>query len=85
MRIYTDAPPYQFPFSVADYRARGAADPIRGVAGYKSRAMAFSDGNIAERLNGRIVSWSYFGLLGIPPALGRDFTAADGRAGSPRR
>ena len=39
-------------------------------------------GRAADR--GRIVSWTYFGLLGITPALGRDFTEADGRPGSPR-
>src|SRR5262249_1766508 len=43
-----------------------------------------SDGTVAERLNGRIVSWTYFGLLGIRPAIGRDFTEYDGRPGSPR-
>jgi putative ABC transport system permease protein len=84
VRIYTDAPPYQFPFSVADYQALEAQQTrFERVAGYQSRAMAFSDGNVAERLNGRIVSWSYFGLLGITPSLGRDFTAADSRPGSP--
>jgi MacB-like periplasmic core domain len=45
--------------------------------------MAFSDGTVAERLRGRVVSWTYFGLLGIRPALGRDFTELDGRPGSP--
>ena len=29
------------------------------------------------------MSWSDFGLLGIRPALGRDFSEADGRPGSP--
>jgi putative ABC transport system permease protein len=45
--------------------------------------VAYSDGTTAERLNGRLVSWTYFGLLGISPAIGRDFEGADGRPGSP--
>jgi putative ABC transport system permease protein len=84
VRIYTEAPPFKFPFSVADYQALEAQQTrFERVAGYQSRAMAFSDGRVAERLSGRIVSWTYFGLLGITPALGRDFTEADGRPGSP--
>ena len=46
--------------------------------------MAFSDGTVAERLTGREVSWTYFRLLGITPAIGRDFTEQDGRPGNPR-
>ena len=85
VRIYTDAPPNKFPFSVADYQALEAQQTrFERIAGYQSRALAFSDGKVAERLTGRIVSWTYFGLLGITPALGRDFTEADGRPGSPR-
>ena len=85
VRIYTDAPPNKFRFSVADYQALEAQQTrFERIAGYESRAMAFTDGTMAERLTGRIVSWSYFGLLGIAPASGRDFTESDGRPGSPR-
>lgn len=31
----------------------------------------------AERLRGQVVTWEYFRTLGIHPALGRDFTAAE--------
>ena len=83
-RIYTDAPPNKFPFSVADYLAlRDQQTSFERIAGYSSRAMAFSDGRIAERLQGREVSWTYFDLLGIRPALGRTFAERDGRPGSP--
>ena len=75
VRIYTDSPPHKFPFSVADYRALQAQQTqFAEIAGYTRRALAFSDGGVAERLPGREVSWTYFGLLGIRPALGRDFT-----------
>src|SRR5262252_4285205 len=74
VRIYTDAPPNKFPFCVADYQAlQSQQTRFERIAGYQSRALAFSNGKVAERLTGRIVSWTYFGLLGITPALGRDF------------
>src|SRR5204862_4427730 len=49
---------------------------------YANRSMAFSDGSVAERLRGRIVSATYFALLGIQPAIGRGFEESDGRPGS---
>jgi putative ABC transport system permease protein len=84
VRIYTDAPPNKFPFSVADYLALQAQQTrFEGIAGYTNESMAFSDGNVAELLRGRAVSWTYFDVLGIRPFLGRDFTERDGRPGSP--
>jgi predicted permease len=84
VRIYTDASPNRFPFSVADYLAlRDQQTSFDAVAGYASRSMAFTDGVQAERLQGREVSSTYFDLLGIAPALGRAFGDADSRPGSP--
>lgn len=84
VRVYTDSPPHWFRFSVADYLALQAQQThFEQVAGYADRAMAFSDGAVAERIRGRVVSWTYFGLLGIRPLLGRGFVAQDGRPGSP--
>jgi len=37
-----------------------------------------------ERLDGQRVTWSYFRVLGIPPALGRDFQESDDRLNGPR-
>ena len=45
--------------------------------------MTFSDGDLAELLRARLVSSSFFSLLGIRPVVGRDFTELDGRPGSP--
>jgi nucleotide-binding universal stress UspA family protein len=86
VRIYTDAPPNKFRFSVVDYLALQAEQThFTHVAGYTGRQMAFSDGAVAERINGKEVSWTYFSLLGITPAIGGDFAEADGRPGGPRR
>jgi putative ABC transport system permease protein len=84
VRIYTDAPPNKFRFSVADYLALQAEQThFEQIAGYTDRPLSFSDGNVAERLRGKLVSWTYFGLLGIRPAIGRDFAEGDGRPGGP--
>ncbi len=86
VRIYTDTPPFMFRFSVADYLAlRRAADALRA----DRRIHRARDGLQRRRRSpsgctGRVVSWTYFPLLGITPALGRDFTEEDGRPGSPR-
>src|SRR5688572_14484000 len=83
VRIYTDAPPYRFRLSQADYLALDAQQTtFSTIAGYTERTAAFSDGDRAEQLRGRLVSWSYFDLLGIKPALGRVFTPADGKPAS---
>jgi putative ABC transport system permease protein len=85
VRIYTDAPPYVFRFSQADYLALAAQQTtFSQVAGYTERAAAFSDGQVAEQLRGRVVSWSYFDLLGLGPSLGRGFVATDGQPSSPQ-
>jgi putative ABC transport system permease protein len=84
VRIFTDAPPYRFRFSVADYLALAAQQTtFTRVAAYADRPMTYTDGISAERLRGRQVSWTYFDTLGITPALGRTFTAADGKPGAP--
>jgi len=85
VRIYTDAPPNKFRFSVVDYLALQEQTHFAQVAGYTVRQMAFSDGAVAERINGKEVSWTYFSLLRITPAIGGDFAEADGRPGGPRR
>ena len=84
VRIYTDSPPNRFRFSVADYQALDAQQTtFERIAGLTDREAAFTDGTVAERIRGRVVTWTYFSLLGIRPALGRDFVEADGRPGSP--
>ena len=85
VRIYTDAPPNKFPFSVVDYLAlKEQQTEFERIAGYASRGMTFTDGTVAERVRGRDVSADYFTLLGIRPALGRALIDEDGRPGSQR-
>ena len=84
VRIYTDAPPNKFRFSVADYLALEAQQThFDQVAAYTDRPLTFTDGTVAERVWARDVTPSYFALLGIGPVLGRGFAARDGEAGRP--
>src|SRR6185295_17912977 len=84
VRIYTDAPPNKWPFSVADYLTlQEQQTHFERVGGYVERPMTFTDGSTAERLNGRVVSWTLFDVLRIHPLIGRSFNEADGRPGAP--
>ena len=84
VRFYTDAPPNKFRFSLVDYFAlRSQQTHFSGVAAYTARQVAFSDGRITDRVVAAEVSSTYFGVLGITPAMGRDFTEADVRVGAP--
>ena len=48
----------------------------------QGRSLTFSDTDEPERVLGAAVNWRLFSMLGIVPALGRDFTADDDRAGA---
>ena len=85
VRIFTDSPPNRFRLSVADYLAIDQQQTqFEGVAAYTDVEVTFTDGAVAERIRGKNVSPAYFSLLGVTPALGRSFTAAEGRAGGER-
>ena len=82
VRIYTDTPPFKFRFSVADYLAFTEQQTrFERHATYTDRAVSFSNGEVAELLRTRVVSWAV--LLGArhQPAAGPRFQ----RAGRTRR
>src|SRR5262249_13833375 len=84
VRIYNDSPPNKFSFSVADFLALASQQTqFEQVAGYTNRAMTFTNGTTAERVRAKTISWSFCSVLGIKPAIGRDFVEDDGRAGNP--
>jgi putative ABC transport system permease protein len=84
VRIYTDAPPFKWRFSVADYLAfREQQTQFEESATYTDRSVIYSDGVSSEMLRARVVSWSFFSVLGLRPAIGRDFAEPDGRPGTP--
>jgi predicted permease len=84
VRIYTDSPPFKFRFSVVDYLAfTEQQSRFERHATYTDRAVTYSNGDIAEMLRTRVVSWAFFSVLGINPVIGRDFNEADGAVGTP--
>jgi putative ABC transport system permease protein len=69
--------------TLLDWRAGARA--FEGPAGWANRAYNLSDNSAApERVDGMAVTWDFFRTLGVQPALGREFTAADDRPGAPR-
>jgi putative ABC transport system permease protein len=84
VRIYTDTPPFKFRFSAVDYLAFTEQQTrFERHATYTDRSVTFSNGQVAELLRTRVVSWGFFSTLGIAPVIGRDFAEADGRPGTP--
>ena len=70
--------------SFADFAdIRGAAAGVVNLGAFLGRPIVLSgDGRSAERLEAAYVSEDTFEILGIPPVLGRDFSAADHRPGA---
>ncbi len=70
--------------SFLDLRTR-ARSVSHLVAATQSTATFTEDGQDAERLNAMRVSADYFSMIGVTPALGRAFTAAEDQPGAARR
>jgi putative ABC transport system permease protein len=67
-------------FAHPDYEAlRDGAAASLVLAARSSVEVDVGDGDALERLPGEIVSYNYFDVLGVLPALGRSFTAAEDR------
>ena len=65
--------------NLADYRNSGA---FTALAAYDLAAKNLtSDGN-PERIFGEIVNWQFLSILGVSPAIGRDFLPQDDRFGA---
>ncbi len=83
VRIYTNSPPNSWPLSVADYRALNEQQTsFTRVAGYSNVTMTFNHDDVAERVSGKFVTWTYFSLLGITPLHGSLFIEGDGAQGT---
>lgn len=68
--------------SLDNYEAwRDRARGFESLAAVVPTSITLSSGASPERLVGAEVTPGYFGILGVPPAIGRDFTVADAADG----
>ena len=58
-----------------DWRAQNKS--FSGLASYHSRSFALTGGGEPRHLEGHVVASDFFRILGVSPALGRDFNADD--------
>ena len=81
VEIYSGIPDYpQLTNSYPDYVSiRERADVFQGVAAHSWVRAVLAGGERPRLVTGESVSASYFDVLGIPPALGRGFTAEEER------
>ena len=80
--LYTDNPPYRFRFSVVDYRALEADHPaFSAVAAYQTTNVTVTDGGAAERVTAKVVTGSYFPLMGQSALAGRLLDVSDDARG----
>jgi putative ABC transport system permease protein len=78
--IYTDNPPFWFPFSVVDYRALEADHPaFNAVGAYQTRSVTVSGAEQSEKVNMRVVTGSYFPMMGQKAHIGRLLDPSDAR------
>ena len=64
-----------------DWKAQ--ARSFAGMAAFGYRNLSITDGEEPERLEGNIISWDLFQLLGKQPQIGRLFLPDDDRPGAP--
>jgi predicted permease len=73
---------YEHPYVYAQVLRERAHD-FSGVFASWPVEMAFASAHRVQSITGNTVSGNYFSVLGLTPALGRLFTAADERGGAP--
>jgi putative ABC transport system permease protein len=69
------------PANYLDLRDRTRA--LTGIAGISDGSVNLTGISDPERIDGQLVTWNYFQVLGVTPALGRGFAPADERVGAP--
>jgi putative ABC transport system permease protein len=67
------------PQELFDYQSR--TDLFTGVAGLLPVSANVTSGDVPDRVDMLLVSWNYFSILGVPPALGRIFGPEDDTPG----
>ncbi|MBI5689959.1 MAG: ABC transporter permease [Verrucomicrobia bacterium] len=74
----------QLGWNYADYLSlRERTTTLAGIFVHSDRTVIIAGTDLPERIFGTEISWDGFALLGIKPALGRTFTAADAALQAP--
>jgi putative ABC transport system permease protein len=71
------------PANFLDWRREGTR--VRGLVAWEGWNVTLTGGTEPERLHGFRVTPGFFELIGVPPAVGRAFTADEGEPGNDRR
>ena len=75
--------PDKLGWNYLDYQSlRERSTTLAGLWVHGDRTVIIAGGEKPERLLGTEISWDAFGLMGVSPMLGRNFTAADAAAGA---
>jgi putative ABC transport system permease protein len=69
------------PYNFEDWQKQQRA--FQEMAAYDFDSFSYRSGNVAERMSGVMVTADFFRVLGVAPALGRDFAAGDDGPGKP--
>ena len=69
------------PYNFADWERQDGA--FEHMAAYEYESFSYLAGNTAERMSGVLVTANFFRVLGIAPALGRDFELDEDSPGKP--
>jgi putative ABC transport system permease protein len=63
------------PYNFADWQKQASA--FQEMAAYDFDSFSYRSGKVAERMSGVMVTADFFRVLGVAPALGRDFEPGD--------
>lgn len=69
------------PYNFADWQKQ--ASVFQGMAAYGFDSFSYHTGSVAERMSGVMVTPEFFRVLGVAPALGRDFEPGEDAPGKP--
>ncbi|MEQ8329881.1 MAG: ABC transporter permease [Longimicrobiales bacterium] len=78
-------PPEIMPWSYPKFRVLAEADDrlVDPLAGYALRSVTLTEAGPPTRIGVELVSPGYFGILGLTPALGREFGPSESDPGDP--
>ncbi|HEY9127938.1 MAG TPA: ABC transporter permease, partial [Acidobacteriaceae bacterium] len=86
-QIHHDQPRDGMPIDAASFfdwqRAAGASAEFALINPFEQYNLSSRGGGLPEKIDASVVSWNFFHLLGVQPALGRTFTQADDSLGAP--